>query len=138
APPPPEPTTTAPPPTAAPPPPAEPEVGPVVWLPGQDQLQITLANPGGQPTDYLVVVVTLAGGAVSTGLPTGCQLAVPLVLGVGCGVSPVAPGQATVVHVPVTVTGAGQSARVQLCEVALLRADCSADILATTTVPLTE
>jgi hypothetical protein len=112
-------------------------MGPVVWLPDSDVLQITLANDGEEPTDYLAMGVTLNGGAVVDGWPTGCQLALPLVWAAGCGVTPLDPGESTVVRVPVAVTGPGQTARVSLCEVGLLSVDCTSDVLQTTTTPLT-
>jgi RNA polymerase sigma factor (sigma-70 family) len=130
------PPPTAPPPTG-PPPPTEPDVGPVVWLPDQDLLQITLANAGDAQTDYLALAVTLAGGAVTNGWPTGCDLAVPLVSSAKCAVSPLAPGDEAVVRVPIAVTGPGQQARVSLCAVDLLTVDCNTDILHTTTTDLT-
>jgi hypothetical protein len=111
-------------------------MGPVVWLADSDVLQITLANDGEEPSDYLAVGVGLHGGAVVDGWPTGCQLALPLVWSAGCAVAPLDPGEAAVVRVPVAVTGPGQTAQVRLCEVGLLTVDCNSDILATTTTPL--
>jgi RNA polymerase sigma factor (sigma-70 family) len=129
------PSTTAPPTTQ--PPPGDPTMGPVVWFPESDQLQITLANDDDEPTDHLALGVRLDGGAVIGGWPTGCQMASPLVWSAGCAVNPVAPGSETVVRVPITVTGPGQTARVSLCAVRLLSVDCDTDILNTTTTQLT-
>jgi RNA polymerase sigma factor (sigma-70 family) len=133
------PPPSAPPPTSPPPPPPapEPEMGAVVWLAGSDQLQVTLANDASAPTDHIALGVSVAGGALIDGWPSGCTLALPLLISAGCGVSPLDPGEAAIVHVPVRVTGPGQTASVSLCEVAILTVDCDSGLLETTTTDLT-
>ena len=111
-------------------------MGPVVWLGDSDQLQITLANDATAPTEHLALGVGVNGGALIDGWPSGCSLALPLLISAGCGVSPLDPGEAAVVHVPIRVTGPGQTARVSLCEVAILTVDCDTGLLETTTTDL--
>jgi hypothetical protein len=54
-----------------------------------------------------------------------------------CALAPLPPGASAAVHVPVRVTGSGQSAQVTLCSAAMPRLDCETALLAPTTVALT-
>lgn len=128
-----EPPPTAPPPTttttAPPRPPTNTPYLLVVWLDSSGELRITLNNPTSRPTANLVIKVDLAGGASLRGGPSGCGLLTTLLSGSSCGVSPVAPGGSRSITVGVSVTGAGPTARVSVCEAQLLSLDCSGGLV---------
>lgn len=138
----PAPAATAPPPPtppspAEPPePPPTPPLGPVVWLPDEARVQITLTNGGGERSGFLVLDLEALGGATVSGRPSGCALGLAVGTTGLCGLPPLRPGETAVVTVPVTTTGPGQTARVTVCSAAILRLDCDTLILTPTTVAL--
>ncbi len=135
--PPPSPTTTPPQPPPEPPePPSAPPLGPVVWLPDDARVQITLTNGGGERSGFLVLNLEALGGATVSGRPTGCSLGLAVGSTGVCGLPPLRPGETAIVTVPVATTGPGQTARVTVCSAAIPRLDCDTPILTPTTVAL--
>lgn len=127
----PEPQTTT---TTAPPPPVP--TGPVVWNASNGTVDITLTNTDDVPTDYMLLNVSLSGGALTLAGPAGCDLPLSLVITAECGLNPIGPGQTRVVQLPVLVTGSGQTATVSQCQVGLLSYECDSPILRRSTVNL--
>jgi hypothetical protein len=107
-----------------------------VWVPATDQVTITLVNAASSATGILVVRVATDDGALVGGRPTGCALALALLTSGMCALAPLASGSRAMVQVPITVTGPGQSAEVQVCAVELLRLECATPLLPPTVVDL--
>jgi hypothetical protein len=127
------------PPPEAPPQPGPqpaPPLGPVVWLAGDSQVRITLTNDSAERTGFLVVSLEAEGGAVVGRRPAGCALGLAVRTAGLCGLPPLRPGETAVVHVPVQVTGPGQTARATVCAATAPRLDCDTVFLAPTTVAL--
>lgn len=138
-------TPTSPPPTRPPalsdptpptdPPPAVP-TGPVVWNEPAGTVDTTLTNNGSTGSGLMLLNITLTGGAVVGGAPSGCNIAVALLVTTECVVGPIPPGGTLVVRQPVIVTGPGQRATVSQCRVGLIHLSCGGPPLRTTTVVL--
>lgn len=128
------PPPTSPPPTS--PPTTSPLVptGPVVWNKGAGTVDITLTNSGSTGSGLMLLNITLTGGAAVGGAPSGCNIAVALLVTTECVIGPIPPGGTHVVHQPVVVTGPNQRATVSQCRLGLIHLTCGGPPLRTTTV----
>jgi RNA polymerase sigma factor (sigma-70 family) len=119
-------------PTTSPPPPPPPD-GQVVWNASTQAVDVTLHNPGTTDTGPVLMQMSVSGGAVMSGAPSGCTGLALLVI-TECVISPIPPGGSTVVSQPVAGTGPGRFATVG-CTLGALGLACD-DVLTSSTVEM--